>query len=834
LLEYQFTKMPRCQVILQGPAKTTTIARLKKNLPKRNERYTRNQGAHKQPLLPQGGKTKVSVKIFGDSLYTVVEGPTWHEAQGKAAGLGGNLVTIETKAENSFLGETFGTKDYFYQTYTPGWDLWDFNTFWIGLTDKESEGTWKWSSGKALEYKNWAPGYPSNPDGWHLNGSKDPNGYDYAIIAFGLSSTYPVPFGAWSGGIPNNPKDIPPYTPWAKVGYKGIAEIPLSSKIWLDTPPTEGKQAFTTKIKVYTGTGNKEDVSLTGNGQKLYWKITGITQADLADGELTGSGTTKSGEIELKHSLKVDADKGESFNVSVFSDKDYKYQIGKTFSSKIEEKLPSAFSLKADSAKEDGDITFTIERTGDVSGDASIVFATKDGSAKSGLDYVAKQQEVSFKAGENSKKVTVAIINDKLDEPDEDFIGTISTTDAEAVITTDTAKATILDDDEPPQPSVVSITASSTSEAGEAVFEIRRAGGIDQTATISFDTENGTAKAGEDYKAESTDITFAAGQSTKYVYVTLIDDKDQEPEEFFYGKISSKDSLVTLKESTAKLTIQDDDKAPEKGKPRFSLKSGANREGREIQVILTRDTEIDQEITFSVSTADGSAKAGLDYAALKGKSISFKAGEKSQTITITTKGDKAYEGDEYFSLVIDEASKVDAVFQQSEVRVDILEDDLATYDADLDGMKQGKGQSGKKETVKGTEAADILGNSKGVDTLIGNAGADQFVFIVPGFGSKEADRIKDFSREEGDQVLVSKKALKGLTKPVFAVASTAKELASLQVSDANVIYYNTKSAGSSGKLFYNQNGKKAGYGSGGLFATLAGAPELNASDLLMI
>ncbi|MBE8986264.1 calcium-binding protein, partial [Nostoc sp. LEGE 12450] len=36
-----------------------------------------------------------------------------------------------------------------------------------------------------------------------------------------------------------------------------------------------------------------------------------------------------------------------------------------------------------------------------------------------------------------------------------------------------------------------------------------------------------------------------------------------------------------------------------------------------------------------------------------------------------------------------------------------------------------------------------------------------------------------------------------------------------------------------GELFYNQNGNAAGFGSGGLFATLTGSPTLTASDFVL-
>ena len=44
-----------------------------------------------------------------------------------------------------------------------------------------------------------------------------------------------------------------------------------------------------------------------------------------------------------------------------------------------------------------------------------------------------------------------------------------------------------------------------------------------------------------------------------------------------------------------------------------------------------------------------------------------------------------------------------------------------------------------------------------------------------------------------------------------------------------IIVYNSKN----GKLFYNPNGRKAGFGSGGKFATLTNIPLLEAEDFVL-
>ena len=74
---------------------------------------------------------------------------TWEQAQAEAASLGGNLVTINDKAEEDWLRENFS----------------DIEPLWIGFNDAETEGQFQWSSGQPVTYENWFPGEPNDADG---------------------------------------------------------------------------------------------------------------------------------------------------------------------------------------------------------------------------------------------------------------------------------------------------------------------------------------------------------------------------------------------------------------------------------------------------------------------------------------------------------------------------------------------------------------------------------------------------------------------------------------------------------------------------------------------
>ncbi|HBF5866225.1 TPA: DUF5011 domain-containing protein [Clostridioides difficile] len=76
-------------------------------------------------------------------------------------GLKGHLVTITSKDELDIFN-SLTTK-----------------TVWLGGTDEEKEGTWKWITGEPFEYTNWCPGEPNNFGGVedYMYSIKNSNGF---------------------------------------------------------------------------------------------------------------------------------------------------------------------------------------------------------------------------------------------------------------------------------------------------------------------------------------------------------------------------------------------------------------------------------------------------------------------------------------------------------------------------------------------------------------------------------------------------------------------------------------------------------------------------------
>ncbi|XP_071148781.1 brevican core protein-like [Mytilus edulis] len=82
----------------------------------------------------------------------------WFTSEDKCNASGGQLTSIETGDENTFLVDVI-TLIMNIQRLR--------GYFWIGLTDNNDEMSYKWLSGEPLNYKNWYQGQPQQPD--HLN-----------------------------------------------------------------------------------------------------------------------------------------------------------------------------------------------------------------------------------------------------------------------------------------------------------------------------------------------------------------------------------------------------------------------------------------------------------------------------------------------------------------------------------------------------------------------------------------------------------------------------------------------------------------------------------------
>jgi hypothetical protein len=187
-------------------------------------------------------------------------------------------------------------------------------------------------------------------------------------------------------------------------------------------------------------------------------------------------------------------------------------------------------------------VGITVNRTGDVSAQTTVAYATVDETAKAGSDYTAVSGTLTFAPGETSKTVTVPLINNNVYEGvNKTFTLTLSNPSGGALLTAPAATTVTISDDES-RPyinnSTISVMEPRTGTS-LAAFTLRLSNASTQTVTVAYSTSNGTALAGSDYVATSGTLTFNPLETVKTVAVAVNADNVNEPDETFFLNLSS-------------------------------------------------------------------------------------------------------------------------------------------------------------------------------------------------------------------------------------------------------------------------------------------------------
>jgi len=158
-----------------------------------------------------------SVVVRGNSLYTIVDGPSWTQAEANSVKLGGHLVTVNDASENDFLG-----------TNNNWWSS-EATALYIGLYDT-TDTTFLNSGGTGFDHvyptgRNWA--WVSGDPLSYLNLSAGQGGADMSVVdgpKTVMVKDVSAP-GGWND-LPNNPALEIPWGHQYQIG-RGIAETPF-------------------------------------------------------------------------------------------------------------------------------------------------------------------------------------------------------------------------------------------------------------------------------------------------------------------------------------------------------------------------------------------------------------------------------------------------------------------------------------------------------------------------------------------------------------------------------------------------------------------------------
>jgi hypothetical protein len=201
------------------------------------------------------------------------------------------------------------------------------------------------------------------------------------------------------------------------------------------------------------------------------------------------------------------------------------------------------------------------------------------------------------------------------------------------------------------------------------------------TETINYSTSNSSAIAGSDYVSKSGTITFAPGESSKNIDITVYGDTTYEGNEDFYITLSKVSGSATITDNQATITIGNDD-APTYVTLEDDVSINEGNYGTYTKKITVTASNLNgNTIKVDYSTNDGTATtANSDYTATSG-TLTFTEDSLTHTVSITINGDTTIESDETFTLNL--SNPIGALINNSSTTITLINDDGGSVDTNL-------------------------------------------------------------------------------------------------------------------------------------------------------
>ena len=285
-----------------------------------------------------------------------------------------------------------------------------------------------------------------------------------------------------------------------------------------------------------------------------------------------------------------------------------------------------------------GKLTLTITRQGDISQGDSIEFATRDISARAGIDYVGVSgTTVYFTSGHSTAQISITLLNNSIPNGERLFQVLLSNPSSGVLAGSGIITVSITDNQAPN--GVFSVTAATPfvdeGKVTSVAFVIKRNGGLLTPATVTYTTINGTAVAGtgKDYTSTARTLAFGATQTSGTVTVPILSNAAYKyPMTFTFALTACSTGCALVDPKSAVQTICD--LANPYGAMELSVaETKVNEVGPNGIVTVTRLGGTTRTVTVRYATSNGTALAGVNYRTASGI-LTFKPAQKSGTISV--------------------------------------------------------------------------------------------------------------------------------------------------------------------------------------------------------
>ena len=320
---------------------------------------------------------------------------------------------------------------------------------------------------------------------------------------------------------------------------------------------------------------------------------------------------------------------------------------------------------------DDSEMVFRVTLESVSTGTVTVNYATADGTATAGEDYTATSGTLTFAPGETEKTVSVAIIDDTVEDSGETFTLVLSDSTGGSLGDTE-ATGTIFNTEPPPARTSVSepdgqdlpadtTTTGAVAVGGMATGNIGTARDRDwfavdlvagRTYTIDLrgsPTDDGTLSDPRLYGIHDADGNLISGTTNDDIRWSNLNSRVtfQATETGTYYIAAG---AFGSNQGTYEVEVADET-------PVIRVADAEATEGDDPEMLfrVTLERASSGTVTVNYATADDTATAGEDYTATSG-TLTFASGETEKTVSVAIIDDEVEDSGETFTLVLSDPS----------------------------------------------------------------------------------------------------------------------------------------------------------------------------------
>ena len=281
----------------------------------------------------------------------------------------------------------------------------------------------------------------------------------------------------------------------------------------------------------------------------------------------------------------------------------------------------------------DGTVTLTVSLRTSQATDVTVAYATTDGTATAGEDYVAVSNgSLMIAGGATSGEITISITEEDVDDDDETFTVTLSDP-VNATVGNGTIPVTITDNDEPAPDAPENLSAMAGDRQVTLAWE-PPSSGSDPTG-YGYRYKEGSGAFGD-----STAV--GGGASARNVTVTGLTNGTEHT--FEVWALNSTGAGPAASGTATPI-------------PSVSIADATVGEGAgSVTLTVNLSESSTQNVTVSYNTANGTATAGADYTAVSNGMATVTAGKTTAELSVSITDDTDDDDGETFTVTLSNAA----------------------------------------------------------------------------------------------------------------------------------------------------------------------------------